>query len=308
MASDIETPKAVRELSEDETQYDTCDLNMRMLKKEEDTLTESEPELECRSSMKRLFDPPLKSLKLECPLKGVRHGLEVYSGKGNLSNSFRKRKISMYEVDIINGEEGNMKKRSVVENLQKELVDDVYDFAHVAIPCETYSNARYPKLRSKAFPAGKPNLPKRDRMILREAKVLLKHSLMLVETCCAKDIPVSIENPATSLLWKQKDYIKLTEKYHFETVILDYCQYGAPYRKRTRLDTCYQAHEGSFLSGLERLCPGVSSTHHHPFNLSGWKPLKTTYPLKMLPTSKGSASYPVKLCEEWADIVQWLLG
>ena len=41
-----------------------------------------------------------------------------------------------------------------------------------------------------------------------------------------------IENPATSLLWK-----RLVSDPFRDRIVLDYCQYGAPYRKRTVLAT-----------------------------------------------------------------------
>ena len=182
MASDIGLPKEVRQLSENEQQADPCDPDMPILI---EASTDTEPD-----------DEHLLNIDLPC------HGLEVFSGKGNLSREFQKRKIFMKEVDLINGEDGDMKKHSVAEDLNLEITDDGFDFVHVAPPCETFSHACHPKRWSKHSPSGKPKLPFKDQTAPREAEALIKH---VVDLCGAKYFPrgpVFIENPATSLLWK----------------------------------------------------------------------------------------------------------
>ena len=125
---------------------------------------------------------------------------------------------------------------------------------------------------------------------------------MLVETCCKMGMAVSVENPAASVMWHHPKWLRLARKFDVQFTDLDYCQYGMGYRKRTRLATYMPGQSTSFLGGLARRCPGVSSTHQHTWVLSGWYPLRhMDHP--MLVTKKGSATYPQELVEAWARLV-----
>ena len=79
---------------------------------------------------------------------------------------------------------------------------------------------------------------------------------------------------------------------------VDYCMYGAEYRKRTRLLSLqwqsFPNFEGeNFLSHLAKKCDG---SHEHVM-LSGWgKPGQKSRP------TKGTAKYPLKLAQTWAKV------
>lgn len=76
---------------------------------------------------------------------------------------------------------------------------------------------------------------------------------------------------------------------------IDYCMYGAPYKKRTRLLTLQWRVDPSevdgMLSSLGRKCDGL---HEHVV-LSGWGKAGQ----KSRPT-KGTAKYPAQLAQSWA--------
>jgi len=61
-----------------------------------------------------------------------------------------------------------------------------------------------------------------------------------------------LENPAGSMLWTVPNVAKLCQHRASTQVVLDYCQFGAVFRKRTRLQGW---HLGG-LSELRHLCTG----------------------------------------------------
>lgn len=157
----------------------------------------------------------------------------------------------------------------------------------------------YYLLRSTAHPDGLPGVSQRDLQYLELANRVTGNSFILVDALCAAGASVSIENPHGSMLWHCSAYKAWAAKYKPDIIVLDYCTYGEPFRKRTRLVTWHAGSrvKASFLKSIEKKCPG---THTH-VNLSGWRPIgkKKT----VMRSTRGSAAYPVSLCRCWAHAV-----
>jgi len=158
--------------------------------------------------------------------------------------------------------------------------------------------------RSMEYPDGLSGLSAKDKKTLRIANLLTRSTFKIITSCCRAGIRVSIENPHNSLLWRCTAYQQWIQKFNVNSVVVDYCQFGEPYRKRTRLVT-YDPEfllDDSFLEPLRRSCPGCSASHSH-VNLSGWRPrVEGELSPDMRPT-KGTAAYPIALCREWAAAV-----
>jgi len=73
------------------------------------------------------------------------------------------------------------------------------------------------------------------RTVLRKSNQITRNTFSLIGECLAKQIPFSIENPDSSYLWKTVQYRQLCKKVHMQEVVLDYCQYGMKFRKRTKI-------------------------------------------------------------------------
>ena len=171
--------------------------------------------------------------------------------------------------------------------------------------------------RSKVCPEGILDVSERDQAVLDVANQLTSNTFKLIKACCRSRVHISIENPHNSLLWHTKDYRILTLEFpSVREVVVDYCQFGEPWRKRTRLVTWEaEGHADSYLSNLRKKCPGVSARHRH-CNLSGWRPRDTGVatpakrPTKGTPAmrpTKGTAAYPRALCAAWAEAVSWAI-
>lgn len=103
---------------------------------------------------------------------------------------------------------------------------------------------------------------------------------------------VSIENPASSVLWHTKwctTWVKNTGAVRWN---LDQCMFGEPYKKPTSIF----ASPALNLAMVARKC---TKDHEH-VKLSGWK----AFPGQVcIPTKRCSSTYGVALCEAWTHAV-----
>ena len=121
--------------------------------------------------------------------------------------------------------------------------------------------------------------------------MITKNTFETMLALSLEGFPVSLEQPSTSLMLKLKIFKSWAHKCGASPVVMDYCQYGMPYRKRTVLWTA----PGAFLQGLARKCPG---NHEHAASLSGWSVQRE----RCVPTSRGCSAYPPMLCAEWVRV------
>ena len=133
--------------------------------------------------------------------------LDLFSGTGSVCNAARARGISAISLD-----------RDMDASLKMDIVDFEYrnypptyfDFIWASPPCTEYSKA-------------KTTAPRK----LDEANAIVKRTLDIINYLQPRCFV--IENPQTGLL-KDQDFMQ-----HLDYVDVDYCKYGFPYRKRTRL-------------------------------------------------------------------------
>lgn len=129
-------------------------------------------------------------------------------------------------------------------------------------PCSSWSLAR----RGRAGRRGGP-LRKVGKFILGhpdslgrpddEAKIklgndVLRSTVAIIRACAANAIPVALENPAASRLWHGPGMAELRRHVACREVRVDFCAFGAAWRKPTRVLTW---HCGP-LECLQRRCKG----------------------------------------------------
>ena len=182
--------------------------------------------------------------------------------------------------------------------------------------------AVWPKIRSRKHPLGLPNLTPTQKKRVRIGNLIAKNSMVLAKRFALRGAAVTIENPDSSMLWHTKYYKSLVQSLRRDDTInvnevkVDYCCFGAEYKKRTRIATlhtkCLTFPNGHFLPSLDQLCAGG---HQHT-TLSGWKPkpkataspaAKARAAANRNRSTAGTAEYPAALCAAWAkDIANYL--
>jgi hypothetical protein len=140
--------------------------------------------------------------------------LELFSGTGSVSKPFRENGWDVISVDLDH-------------RYNPEIVADImtWDYTNIQTPdiiwasppCILYSIAR-----TRASP---PDLDKADELVSKTLEILAYFTIM------NPDLKWFIENPDSGKL-KHRDVVQ-----GLSYVVLDYCMYGALYRKRTRIWT-----------------------------------------------------------------------
>jgi hypothetical protein len=229
----------------------------------------------------------------------LRPFVEVFAGSCHLSHAFNDAGHPNYSFDVKIDETHNMITEKGLDLVRQKIHDlaaagGKLPYIHFAPPCSTYSQARYPKIRSTSNPQGLPakQLTQHDRNILRHANKITANTFKLMTELTQQGFPVSIEQPASSMTLRLKSFKGWAAQSGASPVLVDYCrQFGMPYRKRTVLWTS----PAGLLAGLERRCPGLSDEHRHECSLSGWDMNEN----RRLSTSLGCSAYPELLCQEW---------
>jgi hypothetical protein len=76
---------------------------------------------------------------------------EFFSGSGNLSRALRRCGFETREIDLKHSVEHDLASSECSAKLTEEVVSDEADYASFAPPCNTYSNARFPKIRPTSW-------------------------------------------------------------------------------------------------------------------------------------------------------------
>ena len=140
---------------------------------------------------------------------------------------------------------------------------------------------------------GLPGLSETDALKVKVANELLQYMYALCRYCFRRRVPFNIENPRTSRLWKTHELRALTALPHSVEVLFDFCQYGEPWRKSTRVlasrhaDLRAMARQCHFGRGY--MCSATGKRHQ----------LLSGYAGKVFRTAVAQA-YPKRLCRELA--------
>ena len=151
--------------------------------------------------------------------RGVFRCLELFSGQGNLSKTLRKAKMDVVEFDILRAKDDDITNKKVASFVKAAIPN--FDYVHFGIPCSSFSCARFPRLRSKWHPAGIPSLKGKDKAALVLGEKLFNDSCDLIHKACMEKKLITIENPASSMLWKHPRMLELFAEFQFKTIRVD---------------------------------------------------------------------------------------
>ena len=172
--------------------------------------------------------------------------------------------------------------------------------------CASWSQARHRTnvIRSSAFPWG---LPQRlwqkpwsdnDHRALETGNATMKSALELAKICLRCGVPFALENPATSIVWQTPEVKWLLAQPGVEMIIVDFCFWGTPWRKRTAV--VFGNCDSADLLSLSRCkCSGVGTC-----SFSGKKHIQLTGSDNHgVPWTKRAEPYPQGFASKLAHIL-----
>lgn len=155
--------------------------------------------------------------------------LELFAGTESLAKVARERGHEVITLDISPKHNPTICV-NILEWNYKVFLPNHFDYIHASVPCENYSICR--------STGGDRHLEQADSLVKKTIEILSYFEALW-----------TIENPATSLLWKRP----IAE--HFEhSAKTSYCRYGYPYQKIHGLQTILSSNYGhSVMENVTRL-------------------------------------------------------
>ena len=168
--------------------------------------------------------------------------VEVFAGSHNLSDAFAASGHQVYPTEVNIRMDHDMHGGSAAELLMRQLCQmsretGLKPYVHFTPSCSTYSQARFPRIRSVSHPSGMPSgaLTKHDRGVLNHANRITRNTFGIMVALHVEGHigMVSLEQPSTSLMFRTKEFRSWACKSGAAPINVDYCMRGMPCRKRT---------------------------------------------------------------------------
>ena len=189
--------------------------------------------------------------------------IEVFSGSEVVARQLRARGFKVYTFDKMQGESGDLLKRAVMNRVLRLVSSGMCLGVFAGIECTSFSICHANQLRTKLFPAGRPDLEGKQRDKVRLGNLLFRAGMRILNSCVRVGVPFAWENPASSFMWQMPASKQLEKHEGVQDCVFDACAYGAVWKKPTRL-RCFllkPGHMGMRCKQLGRLC-GFSLRPH----------------------------------------------
>ena len=166
-------------------------------------------------------------------------------------------------------------------------------------PCSSWSRARRdinghgPRTAKHIW--GVPGLSDAELRRLALGNATLRVTIELIRALNKLSIPVVLENPSSSYLWQAPPLAPVLAS--GQRVVIDYCAYGTPWRKRTAFH-CWNLAAASDLQNTCRGRRGKCAFSGRPHQLlSGYDKVSKQRWTKI------AEPYPAKLCVDFGVVI-----
>lgn len=237
--------------------------------------------------------------------KEYRVVLELFAGSGGISRAVQRQGHAALPLDIVRSPTHDLTDPIVLSRNEGWLASGCVSAVWLAKPCSSWRRARrgppgsrWAPLRDATHILGVPNLSEADRAGVKVGHRLARATARIIRRAVVHGVPTFLENPHSPLLWRAPQMSRVLSDPLSQFPVLDQCQVGARWRKRT----CVAAWHAQHAPPFERCCHGragiCSRTHRRHIVLQG-----RDYSSGRLWTHIAQA-YPARMCALAAD---WLL-
>ena len=169
--------------------------------------------------------------------------LELFSGSGRFSKAFRreagKHGLAIFEWDIRWGLQYDLQSQTAQRRLRGWVQAGWIRLIWIGIPCTSFSSMQNLQkagpMRSAAQPWGLSGLSAHRQASVSMSNALVRFVFSLLLICRRRDTIAVVENPHASLLWVTPLFAEVLSWKSTREFVTDFCQFGVPWRKRTRL-------------------------------------------------------------------------
>ena len=221
--------------------------------------------------------------------------LDIFSGEGSIAKYISKLGFPVISIDVSDDPRFDVTDPAVAAVIFGWIKSGCVLGIWLATPCTSWSRARrgpanssWGPIRSNHFIYGLPNISFKDQQKVKVGNQTMSFSTSTIRLAIHHKVPVFLENPHSSMLWLAPPLVKLIGHPSSRAFLCDFCQFGARWRKRTRIQAWFSQDSIT----LNQICHGrngiCSRTGKHHIVLSGqdrvsqqlWTHLAQPYPLK----------------------------
>jgi hypothetical protein len=143
--------------------------------------------------------------------------------------------------ELAQGPQGDLTSKPVLQGIKTSIDRGEVLGAVMGPPCSSWGTAadrgRAGAIRSVTLPWGLPSemLSVRQQARLALGNNIFRHALRLLRWLAKAGLPCALEHPINSRIWHTKELQALIAQFGGIIQVLDQCQVGTRWRKRTKL-------------------------------------------------------------------------
>ena len=165
--------------------------------------------------------------------------LDLFGGSGGVARAARREGAAAWSWDIADGDQFDLTTATAQRRLRQEIQGDKVLSGMLGPPCSSFGPAgnRRKPLRSQAEPWGRTDISLNDKEQARVDKgnELLQASFNIIKILHKRKVPWIFEHPHSSYAFQTEAMKAWLLDPSVHARVLDQCQYGTRWRKRTRL-------------------------------------------------------------------------
>ena len=167
--------------------------------------------------------------------------LEVFAGTARITTSLNARSLPAFPIDICLDPLHDVLSIHVEHRIFNWISSGRVRFIWCGMPCTSFSKARKwdglgpGPLRTSQHLWGLPGLSEADKKKVATGNRLLHFTVRLLTQCVKHSVLYVLENPNSSMAWDMPPLKRFLQSHHPFSFVLDYCQFGEPWKKPTRL-------------------------------------------------------------------------
>ncbi len=241
-----------------------------------------------------------------------KHGivLELFSGVGAVATAARNLGYAALAFDIrLDPHLFDLTSPIVLGVIRGWMRSKLILCVHFGTPCTTWSSACHPAVRKRGTHIfGFPDCPGHRIAGLLLGNSTLRATVSLLRLARRQQIPCSLENPLTSMLWDAPNLAVLLRARDCRVSVVHLCAYGARWRKPTKVAfwgaSPHRLDERPRCRGRSGVCSFCGKRHivlsgTDPVSHRRWTSLASKYPKRfasdLASTLLDAASLPLEL-------------
>ena len=228
--------------------------------------------------------------------------LEIFSGVGRIAQCLRFKKEAAIGLDVLDDPMFDMSKKCLCHAIRLLIRAGVIRGIFLAPPCTTWSIACKPAVRNINHLYGLDDVPAHRQQGVKIGNDTFLASVSIIKCCLSHGVPVMIENPDTSMMFKVPILTNLTRDQSWQEHRFTMCGFGARWRKATKVWSwnCGSIHLPRMCASRTGVCDFTGQFHirlagHDKSSGKCWTSIASAYPMPM------AKVFATALCEASCD-------